>query len=332
MRILLRLPNWLGDGVMVSPIFEVLKQQYPQADFILVGTSVTSSLYKKDSRVIAIFNDESKKSRNRFFAIYQLGKRIASLGKIDIAITFANHFYSALLLYFSNASLRIGYEGFGRKLLLNCCVSRQEVAHQVLSYANLLKPLNFDFRLGGLKLPYPIKKTHHSVFRIGVSTGGAFGSSKIWPIEYFSEVISDFLKRGYQVILLGSSSEVCNHQKIILSLLKKFEKIPSNFIDLTNQTTIEELILTIKDLDLFLSNDSGPMHIAAAMNTPLIALFGATHPSYCLPWQTKRAKIINKFLVCSPCQKRICPLKHHACMREILPQEVLEASQEILGV
>lgn len=328
MKILLRLPNWLGDGVMFSPIFEVLKKQYVDADFILVGPSVVCDLYAKDARVKQIFIDRSKQSKNRLFATYRLAKEI---GSCDIAITFTNHIFSALLLFFTKSKMTIGFGGFLRNVFLSHIVVKQSSAHQVLCYAQLLKPLNFAFELGGLKLITEDLKKDTNKICIGISTGAAFGASKIWLKEYFAEVVSFLLQQGYRVFLFGSGNEALNNEEIFQIVKKQCdEENLQNLQDLSNKTSIAQLVNKIGSLDLFLSNDSGPMHIAAALNVPLVALFGATHPTFCLPWHYKKCVIINKHLDCSPCQKKICPLRHHQCMKQITPQEVIDAMLKLL--
>ncbi|WP_104697229.1 MULTISPECIES: lipopolysaccharide heptosyltransferase II [unclassified Helicobacter] len=329
MRVLIRMPNWLGDGVMISPIFEFLKSYYPQANFVLVGPEVVCELYKRDKRVEKIFIDKTKTSKSRFFATYRLAKII---GKCDIAITFTNHFYSALLLFFTQTTIRIGYRGLLRNYLLTRRVPKIKTKHQVLSYAQLLEK-GLDVRignLGGLKLiAHPRKKSQ--IKTLGISTGAAFGASKIWYPEYFAQVVIYFLRLGFRVILFGNGKEALNNQEIYKYVCKEVgEDRLENLLDLSNQTNILELIDWIASLDIFLSNDSGPMHVAAALDIPLVALFGATHPTYCLPWKNTKNIIINKHLECSPCQKKICPLGHHLCMKSIKPQEVIQAIHQLL--
>lgn len=328
MRILIRMPNWLGDGVMISPIFEFLKSYYPQASFVLVGPKIVCDLYQRDNRVKEIFIDTTKRSKSRFFATYGLANYI---GKCDIAITFANHFYSALLLFFTQSKIRVGYEGLLRNYLLTKRVCKEKTSHQVLTYAKLIEDgLGIEIKkLEGLKLvAYPKKK--ELIKTIGISTGAAFGESKIWYPEYFAQVIIYFLKSNFRVVLFGSGKEALNNQEIYQYVCNKVGDEVRNLWDLSNQTTILELIDWIGSLDVFLSNDSGPMHIAAALDVPLVALFGATHPTYCLPWKMNKKIIINKHLKCSPCQKKICPLGHHLCMKSIEPQEVILAINQLL--
>lgn len=323
MKILLRLPTWLGDGVMATPTLQALQEAYPNASFTLVGSKVSIGLFERENmRLIA---DESKKELNRFYCLYKLGKEI---GEHDIAITLQNNFPSAWLLWASGSKIRIGYSGNLRSLLLTHALPKQKHLHQVLQYLNLLTPLDITPQNPQLYV-YAKPEKRGKRARIGVSAGAKYGSAKRWCEEYFIEVIATLLKSGYEVLLYGGSEEIEGNSKIENAL----EHIApmQNFHNLTAKTTISQLIDSIASLDLFITNDSGPMHIASALSIPLIAIFGSTDCKETSPFNTHNTQIIlNKHLSCSPCKKRECPLKHHQCMKLITPDEVLNSAFEIL--
>lgn len=135
MRILLRLPNWLGDGVMASSLFYTLKHHYPNAHFVLVGPTITCELFKKDEKIEAVFTDDTKKSFFRLLATYKLAQKI---GRCDIAIALNNHFYSAFLLYATKTPIRIGFAQFFRSLFLSHAITTApKEYHQVEKYCFL---------------------------------------------------------------------------------------------------------------------------------------------------------------------------------------------------
>lgn len=332
LKILLRLPNWLGDSVMVSPSFELLKSHFPNATFNIVGTLPSTEIYKRDNRVQNIYIDETKSQKNRFKATLKLSKMI---GKHDIAISFSNTFFSALLLYFTKTTIRVGYSRNFRGFLLTKRVKFIKNIHQVLSYLNLInyliaKPLYYpnskieeDLRLK--LISKKIKNFNKDNLKpcIGINPGAAYGSAKRWEERYFVEVIDYFLENDYMVFLFGNSE--------VKSLNLIESKINNtNFINLINKTSIQELCDYISMLDLFITNDSGPMHIAASFNIPIIAMFGPTDSKETSPW-SKNAILLNKNLSCAPCKKRECPLKHHNCMKLITPDEVIESANKILS-
>lgn len=328
MRILLRLPTWLGDAVMTTPTIEALKAHYPQASFTLVGSPASIGLFTSSIPSDRLFIDESKQTKNRPLAIYRIARQI---GKHDIAITFQNNFYSALLLFLTRTPVRVGYAKELRSFLLTHAFPPLPCLHQVQRYLHLLLalciPIPSDPKLHLHATPDPRGER----IRIGINAGAKYGSAKRWCEAYFIEVMASLLQQGYEVILYGGKDEIeANHR--IASVLRSLA--PSkHFIDLTAKTQIQELINSIASLDLFVSNDSGPMHIASSLNVPLIAIFGPTDYKETSPYNTRSKRILlSKNLPCAPCKKRECPLEdlnHHQCMKQITPDEVLQEIDQI---
>ena len=324
LKILLILPNWIGDTAMASAAFETLKNYFPNAIFSIVGPKFSCDLYKRDLKVKNIFIDKTKDSKNRFKATINLAKEI---GPHDIAISFRNTFFSALCLYFTNTPIRIGYAKNIASFLLSKTPKYIKNIHQVELYLNLVN------ELCRLPLITPSKKSSQTlnlitedIFfplskkSIGIAPGATYGSAKRWV--YYPELINNLLD-NYVVVLFGKGSE--NN-----GILDSINTLHRNFINLTDKTNIEELCDLIAKLDLFIGNDSGPMHIADALNIPLIAIFGPTPSFYAKPYRSKHI-LFEKILSCTPCQKRECPLKHHNCMKDIKVEEVLKAVEEILN-
>lgn len=312
---------------MATPSIELLKSHYPQASITLVGSVASIGLFEYKNHPYRLFIDTSKNSKNRLFATYQLAKEV---GKHDIAITFQNNFYSALFLFFTKTPYRIGFAKELRSFLLTHSPPSPPSIHQVERYLHLLQ---------SLKIPIPSHPKLHlfchrdlkgKKIRIGINAGAAYGSAKRWPETYFIEVISTLLQKDYEVILYGGKDEIRANQRIT-SALRTLAPL-ENLLDLTAKTTIQELIASIASLDLFLTNDSGPMHIASSLDIPLIALFGPTDAKETSPYNTQAPRIlINKHLSCAPCKKRQCPLKHHQCMINITPKEVLYEIDKVLN-
>ena len=347
LRILLRLPNWLGDAVMVSPAFEMLKAHFKNAKFYLIGTEASCGIYSRDLRVAKVFIDSTKKAqngrknnlKNRFLATKNFAKEIResilqnadNVGEIDIAVDFTNHFFSALLIYFVGAKIRVGYAKNVRRFLLNRRVRFVKKLHQVASYVNLVREIcgekiiknmsEISRESASLKLENRAIKGFKSDDRlcIGINPGAAYGSAKRWEERYFVEIILHFLKNDCAVFVFGNDS---------VNLPANLAQNP-HFHSLIGQTSIAELVDYIASMDIFISNDSGPMHIAAAFKVPLIAIFGATDSRETSPW-VDNAVILDKHLPCAPCKKRECPLGHHNCMKLITPDEVIERVNHIL--
>ena len=368
--ILLRLPNWLGDSVMVSSAFEWLKLSFPCADFSLVGTKASCGIYERDSRIKHIFIDESKKAKSRILATKDLANAI---GKHDLAITFSNTFFSALLLYLIKSPVRIGYAKNARGFLLTHALKLQKQNlqgkkyHQVLLYLSLIAPLLQVREQVAHKLTQannsnntPKETISHKILmpneilntlstkplqliadsiqicsnkpNIGINPGAAFGSAKRWEQSYFIEVIQYFLDREYEVYLFGSSAESSANTDIASAL--KNHKNLQYFHNLTDKTGLSELIDYINAMNVFITNDSGPMHIATALKVPIVAIFGPTDINETAPYIPTHTEqsitLLHIDLPCSPCKKRECPLKHHNCMKLISPQEVINSTLRVL--
>lgn len=326
MNIAIRLPTWLGDAVMATPALELLHARFPTARFTYIGSSLSCALFERDPRVARLIVDDSKHAKNRLQGILHLARRV---GQHDLAITFQNNFLSALLLFLSHTPKRLGYAKEWRSPLLTHAPKIPASLHQVERYAKLIEPL-----LGEDHPPIPPLHIVHEPSPkplstpklIGINPGATYGSAKRWGEAHFTTLIAALLARGYGVVLFGGAGEVEGNAKILSALP------PSpRLLDLTNQTSLDSLIDTIATLDLFITNDSGPMHLATALGVNLIALFGPTDASETSPWQAQnRAILLSKNLPCSPCKKRICPLHHHHCMSLLAPEEVLEAALGIL--
>ncbi|STP09519.1 lipopolysaccharide heptosyltransferase II [Helicobacter cinaedi] len=375
--ILLRLPNWLGDSVMVSPAFEWLKLSFPCADFSIVGTKASCGIYERDSRIKHIFIDESKKAKSRILATKNLANAI---GKHDLAITFSNTFFSALLLYLTKSPVRIGYAKNARGFLLTHALKLQKhdlqgkKYHQVLLYLSLIAPLlqareqvahtlsstlTRTLPNNAPKEPIshkilmpneilealstkPLTLISHSIDIapspnkpiIGINPGAAFGSAKRWEQSHFVSVIEYFLDKAYQVYLFGSSAESSANTDIANAL--KNHKNLQFFHNLTDKTNLSELIDHINAVNVFITNDSGPMHIATALKTPIVAIFGPTDINETAPYTPSHTEqsiaLLHANLPCSPCKKRECPLKHHNCMKLISPQEVITSTLRVLEI
>ncbi len=324
MKILIRLPNWIGDTVMATPFLEELKKHYPHASFTLVGPKSCMSLLSRNFVHANTIVDDSKQFWCRIYRLYQLAQQIRTH---DLSFTLQNNFLSALLLFMSGSKMRIGYKKECRGFLLTHAIATQKNMHQVQRYYHLLTSLNIPSELPP---PLYLYTAPHSItlpakINIGINTGGAFGSAKRWSKAHFMQTTQILLEYGYGVILFGGQEDRATNHEISTSL-KKYPHL----MNLTGKTSLQELTDIIASLNVFITNDSGPMHIAAALQVPIVAIFGPTDPTETSPWKAKAA-LISKNLSCSPCKKRICPLKHHACMEELDATKVIAATQNFLN-
>ncbi len=177
----------------------------------------------------------------------------------------------------------------------------------------------FPEKLKLYQLPKEFKKP-----TLGINPGATYGSAKRWYPEEFAKVAMHFSKE-YDIIIFGGTNEV----KIALEIETNIHKNGiENVTNLAGKTSLQELIEHIGGLSLFVTNDSGPMHIAAAYQITTVALFGPTKENETSQWQNPHGYIISHHLECSPCMRRECPLKTHACMRDIKAEEVIAVLEE----
>jgi heptosyltransferase-2 len=198
--------------------------------------------------------------------------------------------------------------------------------HQVEKYNNFIKDsLNASSIPSELKLPVQKKSKSSNKKLLGINPGASYGSAKRWYPEEFADV-AVALSSHYDVIIYGGNDEI-NITKDIEKYL--IEKGVINYQNLSSQTSISQLLSQIANLDLFITGDSGPMHIAAAYKIPTVAIFGPTNDQETSQWLNENGKIIKRNLSCQPCMKRKCPLGHHNCMKSIKSDEVLEVINSI---
>ena len=167
-----------------------------------------------------------------------------------------------------------------------------------------------------IKKPVPV---------VGINPGASYGNAKRWYPEKFSEVAIE-LSSQYEILIFGGPDEVDIALDIERYLI---EKDVLNYKNLSGKTTIPELVEHISKLDLFISGDSGPMHIAASFQVPTISIFGPTRDNETSQWMNRKSVIVKKNLDCQPCMKRNCPLLHHNCMKMIEADDVLNAIKSI---
>ena len=318
MKILIILPNWLGDAIMATPAIELLCQYYPDAQLTFVGSYVSIEALKHHPNTQRAVVDETKKAPSRLVATYKLAQE---LGRFDMALSFRNQIHATLLLRFTKTVITIARNSWHAQLLLSFSPKISTQQHLVQQYTQLamVNVDNFDADIPPLKLYIPKKQFAKPT--LGINAGATYGSAKRWYPERFAEVGAHF-SQHYEIIIFGGPQEVAMAQDIQNHL----EKLGvSNYTNLAGKTTIEELCANIGGCDLFITNDSGPMHVAAAYQVPTVAIFGPTRHKETSQWKNKKSIIVRHEMECSPCMKRECPLKHHECMKTITASEVIEA-------
>ncbi len=321
LKIFIEIPTWLGDAVMTTPAIENIVKTYPDAQLIIYGSFVSTRLFIHHPNVVKIILDESKQGGFRYLNLYRDAK---SAGQVDIALSFRRNFTTQYLLFFIGVKRSYVYKRYVKKEI-----------HQVKRYNDFInRSLDFDAEPGKLQI---YGYSHVSGFQVqlenqsgdkkllGLNPGATYGSAKRWYPEEFAKVATE-LSSEYDIVIFGGPNEgeiAADIEKILIVNGVK------NYKNLATKTTVEELFQGIASLDLFLTNDSGPMHLAAAYQVPTISIFGPTRYKETSQWMNEKSVLIRKDLECSPCMKRVCPLGHHECMKLITASDVLQKIKEI---
>jgi heptosyltransferase II len=328
MRILVRMPNWLGDAVMATPALHNLLGHFPEAQFVLVGSPPVAELFAPDPRFLAVIADRSRAHRWRWAGMWQLARRLRrEHGPFAAAWTFQNSASSRLMLYALRAPQRIARKYGAADLLLTHPVPCDPHLHHAQIYNTVVNGyLGTDYPAGPTSLR-GLPPHVYPTATAGIHPGAAYGGAKRWEPHKFAETAIALAGR-YHLVLLAGPQETGLTDEIEARLRAAGVQ---GFTNLAGRTTISELVSRIAGLDMFVCNDSGPMHIAGAYGVPTVAVFGSTDPRLTCPWRHDGFRCIRRELPCSPCQERVCPLEHHACMREIESREVVAAAWSLAG-
>jgi len=302
MKILIELPTWLGDCVMATPAIENIVNFDNDVQITFVGSFVTVEAMKSHSKVVKTVALDKKYS-----ALYKTAK---SLGNFDVFFSFRSSTRSKFLKFCISAKNKYQFDK-----------NKYQHRHQVEKYNDFINDsLNINFPAGKLLLS-TINSQPSTQKTVGINPGASYGSAKRWYPEEFAKVASE-LSDQYDIVIFGGPDE----QDIALDIEKLLiKKDVKNYKNLAGQTTIPELINHISNLDLFITGDSGPMHVAAAFEVPTVAIFGPTKDDETSQWMNEKSIIVKKNLDCQPCMKRTCPLQHHNCMNLIKAVDVLDS-------
>lgn len=322
MKILIILPNWLGDAVMATPAIELLALYYPNAEFTFVGSFVSIEALKYHPLCKNAVVDETKKASSRIKATYELAKK---LGTFDMALTFRNQIHSSLLLKLTGTFFSIAKKSWHSMFLLSHTPTIKADKHLSKQYAELAMINTDSWDKTTPKLRLYIEPRKFEKPTLGINAGATYGSAKRWYPERFAEVAAEFSDR-YDIVIFGGPNEV-EMANEIESYLKSSNV--ANYTNLAGKTSIKELCSYIGGCSLFVTNDSGPMHIAAAYGVPTVSIFGPTKHTETSQWMNEKSSIVRHDMECAPCMRRECPLGHHECMKSITASEVIEAVKEL---
>lgn len=337
-KILIVGPAWIGDMMMAQSLFKLLKIRNPQSQIDVLASGWTRLLLERMPEVDHIIEMPLGHGVLDIKQRYRLGKSLADKG-YEQAILLPNSLKSALIPYFANIPLRTGWRGEMRYGLLNDLrkLDKERYPLMVQRYMALAFPaeekLPKSFPFPELQTNIDLRPQLLTKFALHLDRplmilcpGAEYGPAKRWPENYYAEVAAKKIREGWQVWLFGSAKDQPVGDTIRTQLQQDDQMHCYNLAGVTN---LGEAIELMNCADAVISNDSGLMHIAAALNKPLVVVYGSTSPEFTPPLAGS-VKIVNNEIECSPCFERECPKVHHKCLQELMPAQVLTALQELL--
>jgi heptosyltransferase-2 len=360
--LLVRGVNWIGDAVMTLPALRALKKALPEAKISLLVKPWVSAIFERDPNVdeIISYNDVHRS----IFGKMKLSRMLNKKG-FSCAILFQNAFDAAFITFLAGIKERAGYNRDGRGFLLTEAVKvpqKETNIHHIYYYLNLLEQLGIDAKYSD---PYIYLSLDERLFArnllkemkrpiLGINPGAEYGAAKRWFPERFAEIANWFIKdTNGSVVIFGSKKEEDIVQRIEYFINQQQSEKQSkeqsavnihqpfnssrithhSFLNLAGKTSLRELISLISECDVFVTNDSGPLHISYAVGTPMVAIFGSTDPEVTGPPSgtigNSNLVITHKFS-CSPCFERTCRNNDLRCMYAIISDDVYLGIKKIL--
>jgi heptosyltransferase-2 len=312
-RLLVVAPNWIGDALMAQPLLARLREQDTQARIDVLAPAWVAPVYRRMPEVAGVIETPFAHGALELGERWKLARTLRGLG-YDEALVLPNSLKSALLPFFAGIPRRVGYAGEARYGLLNVVHRRRPGREPMaLHFARLAAPPGADIRrpLRDPRLAVDAAAAEATRRRFGVDgpyaalcPGAEYGPAKRWP--YFAELSR---RLALPVIALGGARDREHGEGI-------------RGRNLAGETSLDEAIDLLAGASLVVSNDSGLMHVAAALGRPQVALFGSSSPKHTPPLSA-HAKFLWLGIECSPCYARECPLGHFRCMRELSVERVL---------
>ncbi len=320
-HILIVAPSWVGDAVLSHPLLRRLKARNPSAVIDVLAPPWTRAVYERMPEVSAMHDLPFAHGELALGRRYTLGRSLAPHAYTQ-AYVLPNSLKSALVPFFARIPRRTGYVGEARWGLVNDArrLDKEALPLMIERFAALaedasppaIRPLAaVSLRIDAVARAATLNKLGlKAAPRIAVLCPGAeYGPAKRWPVEYFGTLAQRFNNDGWQVWIAGSNKDAPVGEDIV-------KAADGKCINLCGKTTLAEAIDLMSCASHVVSNDSGLMHVAAALDRPLTALYGSSSPAFTPP-PSPHARIVKIDIACSPCFKRVCPLGHFKCMREL---------------
>jgi heptosyltransferase-2 len=322
-RLIIRMPNWLGDCVMSAPVICAIKKSRPGVSVNLMIKNGIAGV----ARLIPGVDDVITLDGNSGAAISSVRQ-----ARYDAALILPNSFRSAWEMWRAGVPVRVGYASGFRSPLLTHRVKRPQPHSMSMTdyYLRVAQALYPEITVGGAGVAVPSSAVQNSFTLlpktdrplVGLGFGASYGSAKMWPKERYAE-LTGRLAETADVVLLGAESDRETEREIMA-------RAGGKAVSLVGKTDLTTLAAVMSRLSLYISNDTGPMHISAGLGVPTIAIFGPTSPEETRPLGANVTVIRHK-ADCAPCFKRECPTDHR-CMTAVTVDEIVETARRVAPI
>ncbi len=319
-------PSWVGDMVMAQCLFSALMEIHPGATIDVLAPAWAAPLVGRMPEVRARIDANFPHGRLEFGARLRLGRSLS--GRYDQAYVTQGSWKSALVPFFARIPRRVGYLREFRYGLLNQIVALPDSLKRKTAEAFFGLAGGGSFRPPRLSVDEENQAALLDRFGLGgrrfaaFMPGAEYGAAKRWPASRYAGLARDLMSKGLEVALLGSAND--------RPVTETVAGLAPGAADLAGKTRLEDAIDLIAAARIAVSNDSGLLHIAAAVKTPVVAIYGSTSPADTPPLADRR-ELVWLGLDCSPCHQRVCPLGHFNCMNTLAVETVAEAADRLLA-
>ena len=333
-RILVISPSWVGDAMLMQPMLMRLRQRHPDCQIDVLAPPWTAVLLRAMPEVHDVIINPFPHGALQLGARYRLGRQLRA-AQYDQAIVLPNSLKSALVPFFARIPLRTGFVGEMRYGLLNDARKLDKTALPLMveRFAQLAEEAGGEIPrpLANPRLWISVAQRDATLYKLNLTLdkpvavfcpGAEYGPAKRWPVANFANIAQRLHQRGYAVWLIGSGKDKPVAEEIN-------QLADGQCRNLCGSTDLGDAIALLSCAHLVISNDSGLMHLAAALDRPMLALFGSSSPQFTPPLSAQ-AHVVKLDIECSPCFKRECPLGHFNCMVKLTPDLVWDKVQQLI--
>lgn len=318
-------PRWVGDMVMAQCLFSALRELHPTAAIDVIAPAWAAPLVERMPEIRHRLDAPFSRQKLELGARWRLGRELK--GRYDQAYVMQGSWKSALVPFFAGIPLRVGHRREMRYGLINRIIPLPAELKRKTAQAFHTLAGGGTFRAPQLRVDETNQQrllTRHGLMKSGFAAlmpGAEFGPAKRWPSASYAGLARALMQRGLKVVLFGSKNDA--------PVTSEIAGLAPGAIDLAGQTTLTDVIDLIAAARVSVSNDSGLMHVAAAVGTPIVGVYGSTSPENTPPLSDKR-ELVWLGLDCSPCHKKECPLGHLNCLNTLEVSRVLTAVERLL--